>query len=150
MTVVQENEKLAADLVATVATVQAVTAERDAAQASVLQLGGQVVELNAQLAKLTGDLEAAEGLIASEQAAHAETKAALAKIETAVASNPAFADAGAQGAEAPAADGSPAGEPKAEKTFDQWHAEYIRVRDNEGPVAAAEFRAKHKSELRLV
>ena len=78
-----------------------------------------------------------------------EAKAALAKIETAVASNPAFADAGAQGSEAPAADGSPAGEPVAAKTFEQWHAEYVRVRENEGPVAAAEFRAKHKSELRL-
>jgi hypothetical protein len=105
--------------------------------------------LNARLAKLTGDLEAAEGLIASEQAAHAETKAALAKIETAVASNPAFADAGAQGSAAPAADGSPAGEPKVEKTPAQWQAAYIKVRDELGPVAAAEFRQAHAVELGL-
>lgn len=115
--------------------------------ATITELKATVDALNGQLAKAVGDLKAAEDLLVGEQAAHGSTKDELANAHRALA-NPAFVDAAMVGAAVPAAGGTPPPD-QHPKTFAQWQAEYIKVRDEQGPQAAAIFRAEHRKELGL-
>lgn len=115
--------------------------------ATITELKATVEALNGQLAKAGGDLKAAEQLLAEQTTAHNATKDELAKAHRALA-NPAFVDAAMVGAAAPAAGGTPPPDQQP-KTFAQWQAEYIKVRDEQGPKAAATFRAEHRKELGL-
>lgn len=121
---------------------------------AVTELQGQLATAQASIATLTAnidkgvaDLAAAQQLLDGEVSAHAATRAELERAQRALA-NPAFADAAATGSSTAADAGTPppATEPM---TKEQMQAEYIRVRDEQGPKAAAEFRAAHAAELGL-
>jgi len=154
MTVVQELEQAHEALTNSAATVADLTARLEASGAALAaaeQVGrdalAHAAEISEAKAKADGDLKAAEALIAEQAAARDAAVAELARVREAMALNPAMADAVAPGAAAPASDGAPGSDPQPVKTRAQWDAEYIRVRDEQGPKAAAEFRAAHAVEL---
>ena len=121
--------------------ITALTAERDNFKASLDKLTGEKAtadklahdaakaledanaKAKADADALTAKATAAETAKAEAEKAKAESDAALAKLKAQVASNPAFADAGATGAKPVSDSGSPT------KTMP--HAEYSKLKPNE-------------------
>ena len=106
----------------------------------IVELKAKAVDSDAAHVKA---MEEAVKVLEAEKAEHQKAKDELGLVRKAL-DNPAYAAAAAKGSQQAVEEGE--GEAKAEKTFEQAHAEYKAIED---PRARAEYREQHAKELRL-